>query len=45
MYTHAFDGIKSTLLGIGTHTSPPLVYTNELVPVRAADQPGGIGWR
>lgn len=41
MYEQAFDGIKSTLLGLGTHTRPPLVHTLELIPQQGAH---GVQW-
>ena len=41
MYEHAFDGIKSTLLGEFTGIDPPLLYTMELFPRRVQQQ---IAW-
>lgn len=38
MYEHAFDGIKSTLLGEFTGVEPPLLYTMELFPRRVQQQ-------
>lgn len=41
MYEHAFDGIKSTLLGQCTAVDPPLLYTMEVFPRRVQQQ---VSW-
>ena len=42
MYEHAFDAIKSELLGLAEHTDPPMVHTTEIAPV---PMQGQLSWR